>query len=121
MKFLSRPEEIFLLAIWKLQKSAYAVTIQEQVKKMTGKKWSFGAVFITLDRLSKKKLVYSWLSDPTKKRGGRSKRMYSLTQAGCKELIAIRKLQDSIWTDIPELSTDSSRWEKKNVLINLRS
>jgi len=109
MKLLSRPEEIFLLAIWKQQQHAYAVTIQEQVKKMTGKKWSFGAVFITLDRLSKKKLVHSWLSNPIKKRGGRSKRMYSLTPTGRKELLAIRKLQNSIWTDIPELSLDSKR------------
>ena len=109
MKLLSRPEEIFLLAIWKLQEKAYAVTIQEQVKKMKGKKWSFGAVFITLDRLNKKKLVDSWLSDPTRKRGGRSKRMYCLTYEGRRALMAIRKLQDSIWTDIPELSVDSSR------------
>ena len=109
MKLLSRPEEIFLLAIWRLQGNAYAVTIQERVKKMTGETWSFGAVFITLDRLTKKKYLESSLSDPTRKRGGRSKRMYSLTAEGRKALIEIRKLQDDIWTDIPELSVKSSK------------
>jgi PadR family transcriptional regulator PadR len=109
MKLLSRPEEIFLLAIWKLQENAYGVTIQEKLKKMTGKTWSFGAVFITLDRLSKKKYLDSWLSDPSKKRGGRSKRMYGLTPSGRKALIEIKELQASIWTDIPELSAKSSK------------
>lgn len=109
MKLLSRPEEIFLLAIWKLQGNAYAVTIQDQVRKMTGETWSFGAVFITLDRLAKKKFLDSRLSDPTKKRGGRSKRMYGLTHEGRKALIEIRKLQDSIWMDTPELSAKSTK------------
>ena len=103
MKLLSRPEEIFLLAIWKLQGNAYAVTIRDQVTKLTGKTWSFGAVFITLDRLTKKKYLKSRLSDPIKKRGGRSKRLYFLTDDGKKALIEIRNLQESMWTDIPEL------------------
>lgn len=104
MKLLSRPEEIFLLAIWKLQGEAYAVTIREQVRRLTKKTWSFGAIFITLDRLTKKKYLKSQLSDPIKKRGGRSKRIYSLTNEGKKALIEIRNLQQSMWTDIPELS-----------------
>lgn len=109
MKLLSRPEEIFLLAIWKLQDNAYAVTIRDQVKKLTGKTWSFGAVFITLERLTNKKYLRSGLSSPTKKRGGRSKRLYSLTDEGRKVLIEIRKLQESIWADMPELSNESFR------------
>jgi len=109
MKLLSRPEEIFLLAICKLKDDAYAVTIRDKVKDLTGKTWSFGAVFITLERLTNKKYLRSKLSSPTKKRGGRSKRLYSLTNEGREALIEIRKLQESIWADIPELSTRSSR------------
>jgi DNA-binding PadR family transcriptional regulator len=105
MKLLSRPEEVYLLAIWKLQANAYAVTIREKLKELTGKTWSFGAVFITLERLTNKKYLKSELSSPTKKRGGRSKRLYSLTDEGKRALIEIRKLQESIWADIPELST----------------
>ena len=109
MKLLSRPEEIFLLVIWKLQSNAYAVTIRDKLREMTGKTWSFGAVFITLERLTNKKYLKSRLSSPTKKRGGRSKRLYSLTDEGKKALIEIRELQESIWADIPELFTRSSR------------
>ena len=39
MKLLSRPEELFMLAIWRLQDNAYAVTIRETVNSITGKSW----------------------------------------------------------------------------------
>jgi DNA-binding PadR family transcriptional regulator len=104
MKLLSRPEELFLLAIWRLQENAYAVTIREQVNRTTGKTWSFGATFVTLDRLVKKRYLSSYLSEPTQKRGGRSKRMYQLTREGIRALLEIRKLQEIMWDDIPRLS-----------------
>ncbi len=104
MKLLSRPEELFLLAIWKLQDNAYAVTIRDQVNKITGKTWSFGATFVTLERLVQKRYLTSYLSEPTQKRGGRSKRMYQLTRVGIKALLDIKKLQESMWNDIPRLS-----------------
>jgi len=104
MKLLSRPEELFLLAIWRLQDNAYAVTIREQVNSITGKTWSFGATFVTLDRLVKKRYLSSHLSEPTQKRGGRSKRMYKLTREGIKALLDIKRLQETMWDDIPRLS-----------------
>jgi DNA-binding PadR family transcriptional regulator len=104
MKLLSRPEELFLLAIWRLQENAYAVTIRDQVNKITGKTWSFGATFVTLDRLVQKRYLTSYLSEPTQKRGGRSKRMYQLTREGVRALLDIKKLQESMWDDIPRLS-----------------
>ena len=36
MNYLSRIEEILLLAIWKLQDNAYGISIREQVEKDTG-------------------------------------------------------------------------------------
>jgi DNA-binding PadR family transcriptional regulator len=109
MKLLSRPEELFLLAIWRLQKDAYAVTIREQVNKITGKTWSFGATFVTLDRLVKKRYLSSFLSEPTQKRGGRSKRMYQLTREGVQALLDIKKLQEIMWDDIPRLSLSAAK------------
>ncbi len=109
MKLLSRPEELFLLSIWKLQGNAYAVTIRDQVNKITGKTWSFGATFVTLDRLVQKRYLSSYLSEPTQKRGGRSKRMYQLTQVGIKALLDIKKLQESMWDDIPRLSLSAAK------------
>ena len=104
MKLMSRPEELFLLAIWRLQDNAYAVTIRDTVNTLTGKSWSFGATFVTLERLVKKRYLLSYLSEPTQKRGGRAKRMYRLTREGIKALLDIRKLQENMWDDIPKLS-----------------
>ena len=109
MKLLSRPEELFMLAIWRLQGNAYAVTIRETVNTLTGKSWSFGATFVTLDRLVKKRYLTSFLSEPTQKRGGRAKRMYQLTREGIKALLDIKKLEEKIWDDIPELSLSAVR------------
>jgi DNA-binding PadR family transcriptional regulator len=74
------------------------------VNKITGKTWSFGATFVTLERLVQKRYLTSSLSEPTQKRGGRSKRMYQLTRVGIKALLDIKKLQESMWDDIPRLS-----------------
>ncbi len=109
MKLLSRPEELFLLAIWRLQDNAYAVTIRDQVKKSTGKTWSFGATFVTLERLVQKRYLTSYLSESTQKRGGRRKRMYELTRVGIKALLDIKKLQDRIWDDIPQLTLSAAK------------
>jgi DNA-binding PadR family transcriptional regulator len=41
-----------------------------------------GAVYATLDRMEDKDLITSWLSEPSKERGGRSRRYYRLQKSG---------------------------------------
>ncbi len=103
MKFLSRIEEIILLAIWKLQDNAYGVTIRSQLQEMTGKTWAFGALFVTLERLVKKGFLESYLSDPTPQRGGRSKRIYTVTRDGLQALAEVKKVQETVWAGTPKL------------------
>ena len=76
--------------------------IRKKVIEMTGKEWSFGAVYDPLDRLEKKGYLESGLSNPSPRRGGKSKRMYNLTKHGLQELVAIRNLQESVWRDVPK-------------------
>ena len=89
-----------MLAVWKLQENAYAVSIQELLAEDTGETWSFGSIYVTLDRLSSQGLVVSRLSDPTPERGGRSKRMYTLTPSGRTALVHIRGLQNDVWAGV---------------------
>lgn len=103
MKILSRAEEFLLLAVWRLGDNAYGVPIREQLKKSTGKEWAFGALFVSLDRLAKKGYLTSYLTEPTSKRGGRSKRIYKLTRSAVKALKETRKVQEAVWLDLPEL------------------
>jgi PadR family transcriptional regulator, regulatory protein PadR len=106
MKFLSRSEEMFLLAIWRLHDNAYGVTIRNNLQEVTGKTWAFGALFITLERLVKKEFLTSYLTEPTPERGGRSKRIYRITADGLEALKEIKKMQETLWAGIPELSLD---------------
>jgi DNA-binding PadR family transcriptional regulator len=76
-------EQIVLAAILSLDEGAYGVTIHAEVEKLSRpKKVTRGAVYATLDRMEDKRLVSSWLSDPIKERGGRSRRYYRLEKSG---------------------------------------
>ncbi len=97
MKYLSRPEEIVLLAAWHLKDDAYGVTIRKHVQESTGKYWSIGAVYVPLERLEKKGYVSSYASQPTSERGGRSKRFFQITTEGIEALNELLKVNESIW------------------------
>jgi len=107
MRILSRPEELVLLAVWKLKEKAYCVPIRGFLNKITGKTWSFGSVYDPLNRLEKKGLLESYLCGPTKERGGRSKRIYRLTSAGRRELTEIKALQQAVWNEVPDFSPET--------------
>jgi PadR family transcriptional regulator PadR len=106
MKFLSRPEELVLHAVWQLKENAYCVPIRKHVSKLSGKDWSFGAIYVPLHRLEKKGLVKSFLDNPIPVRGGRSRRIYKITPPGLKALAEVRELHDSMWAGAPEFSSE---------------
>jgi PadR family transcriptional regulator, regulatory protein PadR len=102
MKFLSRSEEFVLLAVLYLQEEAYGVAIRNQLRKTTGQSWAFGAVFVMLNRLEKKGMLVSELADPSPRRGGKSKRIYSLSPDGLEELAKVRRVQKAAWDSVSE-------------------
>ena len=104
MKYLSRPEELVLITIWKMRDDPYGVSIREYISKMTGKYWSIGSIYVPLDRLEAKGFVTSYLANPTPERGGKSKRYYRLTKEGQEQLQAIQKVYQTFWEDVPDLS-----------------
>ena len=76
-----------LTAILALDDNAYGVTIHAKVEDLSRpKKATRGAVYATLDRMEDKGLITSWLSEPTKERGGRSRRHYRIEKSGEKAL-----------------------------------
>ncbi len=103
MRLLTRSEEFVLLAVWRLQENAYSVPLSEELTRQTGQKWSLGAVYMPLERLQKKGLVTSYHTDSTSERGGRQKRIYELTRSGKKALLAIRTVEERMWSGIRSL------------------
>ena len=49
MDYLTKSEEILLLAIWRLKKNAYGVSIRKSVGEVTGKIMSFARASRTSD------------------------------------------------------------------------
>ena len=107
MKLLSRSEEMVLLAVQTLREEAYCVPIRSHLIKITGQDWSFGSIYDPLDRLEKKGLLRSHLTEPVKERGGRSKRVYGLTDRGRKALLEMRSIQEALWAGAHELKAES--------------
>jgi DNA-binding PadR family transcriptional regulator len=80
--YLGEFEYLVLLALARLGRDAYGVTIRETLIARTGRAPSFGAVYSTLRRLEDKGLVRSFMGDPEAVRGGRAKKYIQLTAEG---------------------------------------
>ncbi|HEV3039192.1 MAG TPA: helix-turn-helix transcriptional regulator [Candidatus Angelobacter sp.] len=98
---LGQFEQLVLTAILSLSDDAYGVTIHSKVQELARPRAvSFGAVYVTLDRLEDKGLVTSWKSDPIPERGGRAKRCYRLEALGERVLqesaVTAKRICDSI-------------------------
>jgi PadR family transcriptional regulator, regulatory protein PadR len=79
-------ELIVLLAVLQLGDAAYGVPIREEIVRRTGREVARGAVYVTLERLSRKGYLRSRLADPTPERGGRPKRYFEVTARGMRAL-----------------------------------
>ena len=109
MKLLSRSEEFVLLAVWKLQEQAYTIPIRAKISEITKQDWSLGSVYTPLERLSKKGLLASDLTEATPERGGRRKRVYKLTPTGRQALIHVRSIEQAMWSGVTGLALEGGR------------
>ena len=109
MRLLSRSEEMVLLVVWNLQEEASCLPIQRKLRETTGRAWSLGSIYDPLDRLEKKRLLASYLTEPTNERGGRSRRVYTLTQLGKRALRELRTIQEVLWSEALELEAEPEK------------
>ena len=108
-KYLSRPEEVVLLAVWKLGENAYGLAIRELIEEMTGKYWSVGAIYVPLERLENRGLLRSHTSDPRPERGGRRKRLFKLTRPGWSALDELNRVNAVLWQNYPHLNPEENK------------
>jgi len=94
---LGELEQLVLLAVARLDRSGYGVSIQREIRARVGRRVSLGAVYATLGRLEAKGYVASRQGDPTPARGGRAKRCFMLRPAGARALQAGRRSLDQMW------------------------
>jgi len=103
MAALTKFEEQILLSVWKLQDQAYGISIYENIRRITKKKLAVGGIYFPLERLVKRGYLKAYMGEPSPVRGGQSKRYYSLTKYGKKELIKSRETQEAFWKGLPHL------------------
>jgi DNA-binding PadR family transcriptional regulator len=95
-------EQMVLLAVLCAGQDAdaYGVNVHAELEVRTKRRVARGAVYMTLDRLEKKGLLSSYLTDPTPERGGRAKRCYRVTKPALAALRASRRALLSLWEGV---------------------
>ncbi|MVM32547.1 PadR family transcriptional regulator [Spirosoma sp. HMF4905] len=99
--YLGEFEEVVLLAVAIRSGDAYGATVVTEIEQQMNRSVNLGAVHSALNRLGEKGLVTSELGGMTAERGGRSKRLYSVTAAGRRALQEIRQVRNQMWESIP--------------------
>jgi len=87
-----------LLTVARLGDEAYGLAVRHDLSERTGRDYSVGAVYTTLQRLEDKGLLSSRASEPLPVRGGRSRRHFALTGAGARAIRDAERQAASLWS-----------------------
>ena len=102
--YLGEFEELVLLTVAVLEGEAYGVTIAAELKQRTNRAISLSGVHIALYRLEEKGFVRSEFGGATTARGGRRKRLFTITDVGRQTLGDLREVRNQLWNAIPSLT-----------------
>ncbi|MEQ9405116.1 MAG: PadR family transcriptional regulator [Cyclobacteriaceae bacterium] len=101
--FISELEELVLLSVGVLHPEAYAYSIRLEIREQIGKSLSLASVHTVLYRLEKDGMLKSSLGGQSEKRGGRSKRLFALTQSGKTRVQEIQTIRQAMWAKMQSI------------------
>jgi len=99
--YLGEFEEIVLLLVAALNGEGYGVNIMRQVEEQTERTVRLNQVHASLLRLEEKGMITSRMSAPSAERGGRRKRLFTITAYGKQVLHEIKDMRSHLWNLIP--------------------
>ena len=99
-------EEIVLLTVAVLFDEAYGVMIKKEIEEHLGRRISVGAMQSALRRMEKKGYLTSRFGEPTRERGGKRKRYFTVTPYGKKALEYAKDVRLTLWNAIPNNAFD---------------
>jgi PadR family transcriptional regulator, regulatory protein PadR len=102
--YIGELEELVLLTVGILYKEAYGVAVMDEIEKQTGRSLNISAVHAVLTRLEEKGFLISGMSDATAERGGRRKRIFSLTASGKRVLEETKEMRNQLFNQIPKIA-----------------
>jgi PadR family transcriptional regulator, regulatory protein PadR len=100
-------EHLVLLAILRLDRDAYGVSIARALQELAGRHVSRGALYVTLDRLEAKGLIRWKISPGGKERGDLPRRCYTVTAHGVAVLRATREVLRRMWRGVEDVLKES--------------
>ncbi|MEO1052968.1 MAG: helix-turn-helix transcriptional regulator [Bacteroidota bacterium] len=100
-KTLGELEEVVLLTVGVLQEEAYGLAITKEIERVTGRSVNMRAIHTTLYRLEEKGFVQSTLGGATKQRGGRRKRLFTMTREGHLAITETKNIRMQLWNLLP--------------------
>lgn len=106
--FISELEELVLLAVGGLAPDAYAYSIRKEINQQISKSLSLASVHTVLYRLEKEGLLKSRLGGKSERRGGRSKRLFTLTQMGVSTVRDIQDIRQAMWAKMQTIKDATS-------------
>jgi len=108
-EYLGEFEELVLTMVGILQDDAYGNAIVTEIKGRTGREVLLSAVHVTLYRLEDKGLIKSKMGGATNARGGRRKRIFTITNAGIATVRTIKEMRTELWKLMPQLKIAGSK------------
>ena len=103
-KNLGELEELALLMVGALGEKAYGVSIMDEIEAQTGRSLNISAIHSVLKRLEQKGFLKSEMTGSTAERGGRRKRIFTISNDGRVVLEQIRDVRNQLWERIPKLA-----------------
>lgn len=101
--YLGEFEEIVLLAAGILHGKAYGVSIRQEIENQTGRNVNIGAVHTALHRLEAKGYLTSKFGEAEEVRGGKRKRLFTLTSSGIQALREAQDIRKQMWAQLPKI------------------
>ena len=95
--YLGEFEEIVLLTVAVLEGGAYGVALTHEIIEQTGRSVRLNQIHAALQRLEDKGMVKSEMGEPTAERGGRRKRLFTVTAYGRRTLQEIQEVRMTLW------------------------
>jgi len=99
--YLGEFEEIVLLVVAMLEGGAYGVNITHEIVQQTSRAVRLNQVHASLHRLEEKGMISSRMGNPTPERGGRRKRIFTITAYGQQALQGIQAVRANLWNLLP--------------------
>ena len=112
MAFLTKLEELFMLAVFHHDGPAGLVDIREYLLEKTGKDWAIASLYIALDKLKKKGFVKSFKGEPKHVKGGKALMYYLVTERGIQALEKTWRMQEAMWKDFVSSLARSNRTDE---------